>query len=223
MKKEEESKSPVCETKATFSERIYRLSSIFHRIWTIIRYRPFFHSLGPRSRIIHPMLMVNTEFADIGTGVTIRNGARIECVRTPGCAAPHLSIGNFTNIEQNVHIICRSRVRIGNYVTITGNCVIVDVHHPYEDIEDIRRIGLRIDNTDRPVEIGDYTFLGMHSIILPGVRIGKHCVVAAASVVTSDVPDYCVVAGQPARIVKRYNPATRKWEREVSSKRKANL
>lgn len=51
--------------------------------------------------------------------------------------------------------------------------------------------------------IGDRCFIGCKSIVLPGVRVGNECIVAAGSVVTKDVPDRCIVAGNPAAIVKR--------------------
>ena len=50
--------------------------------------------------------------------------------------------------------------------------------------------------------IGNNTIIGIRSIILPGVRIGSHCVVGAGSVVTKDVPDHCIVAGNPAKIIR---------------------
>lgn len=50
--------------------------------------------------------------------------------------------------------------------------------------------------------LGDYSFVGLNAIIMPGVTVGKHCVVAAGAVVTHDVPDYCMVAGNPAVVIK---------------------
>lgn len=50
--------------------------------------------------------------------------------------------------------------------------------------------------------IGSRCFIGANSIVMPGVRIGNNCVVGAGSVVTKDVPDNCIVAGNPARIIK---------------------
>lgn len=176
-------------------------------------YKFLFRSIGPRSRIYSPMMLVNTEFARIGTGVLIRKGVRIECIHMEGCSEPELIIDDFTNIEQNVHIICRSRMRIGKNVTITGNCAIVDVVHPYSDVENPVKPGARIDFADRPVEIDDYSFVGYGSIILPGVRIGRRCVIGAGSVVTQDVPDFCVATGAPAKIVRRFDPESKRWSK----------
>jgi acetyltransferase-like isoleucine patch superfamily enzyme len=50
--------------------------------------------------------------------------------------------------------------------------------------------------------VGECCFIGARSIIMPGVRVGNHCIVAAGSVVTKDVPDNCIVAGNPAKIIK---------------------
>lgn len=55
----------------------------------------------------------------------------------------------------------------------------------------------------RPVTIGDDCCIGGHSVILPGVTIGKGCTVAAGSIVTKDVPDWSVVMGQPAKVVRK--------------------
>ena len=55
----------------------------------------------------------------------------------------------------------------------------------------------------KPVVIGDDVWIGANAVILPGVTIGRHCVVAAGAVVTKDVPDNSVVAGVPAKILKQ--------------------
>jgi len=54
----------------------------------------------------------------------------------------------------------------------------------------------------RPIKIGDNVFIGLRSIIMPGVTIGNNCVIAAGSIVTKDIPDNCVVGGAPARFIK---------------------
>lgn len=62
-----------------------------------------------------------------------------------------------------------------------------------------------------PVKIGSQSFIGMGARIFPGVTIGKHCVIGANAVVTHDIPDYCVAAGMPARVIKRYDFEKGEW------------
>ena len=67
--------------------------------------------------------------------------------------------------------------------------------------------------TTSPIHIGEHTIIGANVIVLPGVNIGKHCFIGAGCVVTKDIPDYCVTVGNPARIIKRFNPQTQMWEK----------
>ena len=129
---------------------------------------------------------------------------------------PKLSIGSDVNIEQNVHIVCGSSIEIQDRVTITGGCAIVDVEHPFEDIEDPVRIGMRLRMQGNRVVIGAGSFVGFNSIILPNVVIGCHSVIGSHSVVTRNVPDYCVAVGNPARVIRRYSLETQSWERCAS-------
>jgi acetyltransferase-like isoleucine patch superfamily enzyme len=66
----------------------------------------------------------------------------------------------------------------------------------------------------KPVRIGQGAFLGVGAIILPGVTIGENGYVGAGAVVTEDVPDRCVVVGNPARVVRRWDKATGQWIRD---------
>ncbi|WP_308705813.1 acyltransferase [Paraburkholderia sp. BL18I3N2] len=173
-----------------------------------------FESVGAKTTIFRPMLLVNVHHASLGERVLIRPGARIELVVMDAAAPPRLTIGSRVNIEQNVHIVCGGSIEIGDDATITGNVAIVDVEHPYEDVNDETRIGDRIRTRGNYVLIGQGAFIGFNAVILPNVKIGRHAVVGAHSVVTRDVPDYCVVAGNPAQTMKRYNFETKCWERE---------
>jgi acetyltransferase-like isoleucine patch superfamily enzyme len=189
-----------------------RLSMLKYKLVNQLIYQSSFKEMGKGSLIIKPMLIQNPQHIKIGDNVFIRNGARIETYTTSNDRIPELIIGNNTNIEQNVHIICHNRIHIGSNVSITGNCAIVDTTHPYEEVNDLIKIGARILDDDAFVEIGDGCFIGFGSIILPNVRIGEYAVIGAHSVVTKDVPNYCVAVGNPAKIVKKYSQDTLTWE-----------
>jgi acetyltransferase-like isoleucine patch superfamily enzyme len=169
-----------------------------------------FKHIGHKTAIHNPMMISNADCIEIGDGVIIRDGARLEAIRDPYGRIPSLVIGSNTNIEQYVHIICHNKVTIGRDVSITGRCAIVDVTHPYEDIA-VGKIGDLIADEDSFVEIADGAFLGYGAVILPNVRIGRRAVVGANSVVTRDVPDYSIAAGIPARIIKVYSHEQGEW------------
>ena len=195
------------------SLKLHYVGTFYYRLKAVLIYRVAFKHFGKGSYIRKPLLIANPRFISIGNKVSIREGARLEVVVSNPNRTPELFVGDNTGIEQNVHIACHSRVHIGSNVSITPNCSIVDVSHPFEDIHDPRRTGLRIKDEDSFVEIGDGAFLGIGCVILPNVRIGKNAVIGANSVVTRDVPDYSVVAGIPAAVIKQYNFQTEKWEK----------
>lgn len=188
-----------------------RLTNIYYRLKTIVVYRFVFKSLGRRVTIRKPILISNPQCITIGDDVFIRDGLRMEVVLHNQQQTPALVIGNNTNIEQNVHIICHHRITIGSNVSVTGHCSIVDVTHPYADIADPVKIGARIQDDEACVEIGDGSFIGFGSVILPNVRIGKHVVIGANSVVAHNIPDYSVAAGAPAKLLRRFDHTSGTW------------
>jgi acetyltransferase-like isoleucine patch superfamily enzyme len=191
--------------------RVNALSHAYHHLKTQVFYRRLFKSLGSGTTIRRPLMITHPEYIRVGKNVLIRDGVRLEITRSHPDRIPDLRIGDNTNIEQNVHIICHNRVHIGPNVSVTGHCAIVDVTHPYEDIVSPTKIGARVQDDDAIVEIGAGSFIGYGSVILPNTRIGRHVVVGANSVVTRDVPDYSVVSGAPARVVRRYNSTLGRW------------
>jgi acetyltransferase-like isoleucine patch superfamily enzyme len=177
----------------------YRLRIALARCRSAVFHRPRLQHLGKRSFIERPDLVLGFRNISIGDNTSIRSGARIEAHQRVSSRTPVITIGSDTNIEQNVHISCHSRVSIGDRVSITGHCAIVDVTHPIG--LEIVKIGDVIEDDDSFVEIGDEAFLGYGTVVLPNVRIGHGAVIGANSVVTSDIPPNAIAAGVPARII----------------------
>ena len=104
-------------------------------------------------------------------------------------------------------------LRIGNDVILAQHVVLSGLNHGYERLDQ----PVRDQNcTTAEIVVEDDAWLGANVVVTAGVRIGRHAVVAAGSVVTKDVPPYTVVAGNPARPLRRYVPATGHWERIVA-------
>jgi len=102
-------------------------------------------------------------------------------------------------------------VTIGEDVLLAQQVVLSALNHEYRDVS--RPIRLQTIHTE-PIVVADGAWIGAHAVVLPGIRIGLNSVVAAGSIVTTDVPDYAIVVGNPARIVRRYNADTGHFERE---------
>ncbi|KAL1613012.1 hypothetical protein SLS60_001244 [Paraconiothyrium brasiliense] len=115
-----------------------------------------------------------------------------------GC---NISIGNRFYANFNLTILDCSLVTIGERVMFGPNVSIFAATHETE--VESRRQDIEY---GRPVVIGDDCWIGGHVVILPGVTIGKGVTVAASSVVTKDIPDWSVVMGSPAKVVKKVTP-----------------
>ena len=178
------------------------LASLWTRIKSRLYYPAVFGSFGTGSLLFRPVLLHYPEYIHIGNGVVIREGSRLETVPVNAGRRPELTIGDSVNIEQNVHIVCHHRVVIGDNVSITANCAIVDTTHPFDDLPEGVKVGATVQDDEGFVEIGEGTFIGIGCVVLPNVRIGKWCVIGANSVVTRSVPDYCVAAGAPAVVLR---------------------
>ena len=104
-----------------------------------------------------------------------------------------IMIGSYCHVNSDVHIRALAPVSIGDCVSISYGVKIFAASH------DVNTPDFR--GQHRSISIGDYVWLGVNSIVLGGVKIGRGAVVAAGAVVTKDVPDYAIVGGVPARII----------------------
>lgn len=111
----------------------------------------------------------------------------------------HLSIGNNTFIGHETLIVGGDAlVQIGQNVDIAPRCVIVTGSHEIGD--SLHRAG---EGKSENITIGDGTWVGAHSTILGGVSIGKGCVIAAGSLVSHSIDNDCLVAGVPAKVIRK--------------------
>jgi len=109
-------------------------------------------------------------------------------------------INEGTQIGRNAVISAMKKIEIGGKCLISYNVTIVDHEHDVFNPE-IAPMDAGI-TEGKEILIEDECFIGAHSFILKGVRLGKHCVVGANSVVTKSFPEYSVVAGSPAKLIR---------------------
>ncbi len=147
----------------------------------------------------YDFLMVNLNGIRLGDNVMIGRRAWLQTVPI-GKTHPIISIDDGTNIGRDVTISAAKKIKIGKNCLLSYGVSILD--HDHEVTK--RKISPMKGKISRAktITIEDDCFIGAHSFILKGVHLGKHCVVGANSVVTKSFPDYSIVAGNPAKIVK---------------------
>jgi acetyltransferase-like isoleucine patch superfamily enzyme len=165
--------------------------------------------IGWFSYVAKPLFILGGKRIEIGNKVRIFPHSRME-IHDNG----RIIIENNISIGQNFHLISSSEIlQIGKDTTISGNVFITNVDHDYLEI------GIHILDQKHIVKttrIGENCFIGYGAVIQAGTILGKQCIVGANSVVRGDFPDYCVIVGAPAKIVKRYNTETNTWEKTNS-------
>jgi len=164
------------------------------------------------SRIEFPREILNGKHLSIGDGTLIRKNSHILAVTHNGGARcnPEIIIEDDVYIGRYSYITCQNKIAIGSRTVISDYLFLSDTAHGI----DPRRghIMMQPLESKGPVIIGRNCFIGMRVTIMPGVNLGDWCVVGAHSVVTRSFPQYSMVAGIPARIIRRYSPETGVWE-----------
>lgn len=176
------------------------------RLWVKLFINPFKHKKGKGAHICWKTRMDVLPFNDfsLGKNSTIEDFS----VVNNGMGAVH--IGDNTRV--GISNVLIGPIQIGNHVIIAQNVVMSGLNHGYEDIHTPIRLQ---PCTTAKISIGNDSWIGANAVITAGVIIGKHVIVAAGSVVTKSVPDFTIVAGNPARTIKQYNEITGNWEKTL--------
>lgn len=186
------------------------MSVLSKKKWYLIsqtRFAVTFGMVGKRSLLYRPIQIDGRKSLFIEDDVYI---AQYAWLMGNNNRKETLRIKSGTTIGHYAHIIAKESVVIENNVLIADKVFISDSTHSYEDIEvpiirqDVRMIS--------PVTIGEGSWLG-ENVCVCGASIGKHCVIGANSVVTENIPDYCVAVGSPAKVVKKYDIEKKEWIR----------
>jgi acetyltransferase-like isoleucine patch superfamily enzyme len=181
--------------------------------------RDWYSGTIPENALIDPTAYVETTYSfvmfrsrqphalEVGRGTSLYLGVMFDLGEKA-----RMKIGNFV-LMNGARIICDAEITIGDHCLISWNVVLMDTCRlPLEPLarrEELVKVPTRsprraaAETPAKPIHIGANVWIGFDSCVLPGVTIGQGAVVGARSVVNSDVPPFCIVAGNPARVIRQ--------------------
>lgn len=196
------------------------IRSISVRLFRVLNAKKF-RNFGKNVYIFPGINVVGEQNIDIDDHVIILDDSVLAVhVRATKGAEQTLSIGEGSNIGRRNHIYALNRVVIGRKVLTASNVYISDCSHNFSDPftpiidQSIKALS--------PVTIGEGTWIGQGACVI-GCSVGRNCVIGANSVVINDIPDYSVVVGMPARVIRRFDPRQNKWIKNNTEVAKVNL
>ncbi len=197
--------------RALYYERRFRKTA-WHYLRRVFYWEPLFKSIcrevGPRFRLIGGIpWMEGSLDIRIGSDVTLNGITTLSGATVWG--TPTLQIGDHSYIGYQVTITVGPSIRIGRHVLVADRVSLVGYDgHPKDPVERANhRPAPREEG--RPIIIEDNVWICSYATVLRGVTVGEGAIVAAHAVVTEDVPPYTVVAGNPARVVKKLSRGIR--------------
>lgn len=175
------------------------------RLWIKWFVNPFVHKKGFRSCIRKRTRLDVVPWNKFNLG----EQSTIEDFSAVNNGVGDVLIGDRTRIGLSNTII--GPVKIGDDVRLAQNVVLSGLNHNYTEIDSpIHEQGV----STKPIIVEDESWIGANVVIVPGVTVGRHSIVAAGSVVTKNIPPFSVVAGNPARILKQYDFVTKTWQKK---------
>lgn len=152
----------------------------------------------------------NTKNVFVGNDTTILTASRIQLYPIGG-KMPRIVFGDRCYIGYHNTFLAAADIIIGDEVLMASNILISSENHSTDPESPTPYMDQPLKAA--PVRIGDGTWLGERVMVMPGVTIGKRCVIGGGSIVTKDVPDYSIAVGSPAHVVKTYDFERHEWLR----------
>ncbi len=171
----------------------------------------------PGARLVRlPFDVRNKKNIDFGKGLTTGVGCRLEAYPIDASKVC-LKIGNDVEMNDHVHITAMNSVTIGNNVLLASKIYISDCSHGSYAGNEFDDSPLIAPNSrkmvTKPVTIEDNVWIGEFVSVLPGAYIGKGAIIGTMSVVTGHIPEYTIAVGAPAKVIKKFNFETQRWDR----------
>ena len=189
-------------------ELIQNIKQKINKLLFLLFYKRSFRKFGNKSSIIFPFRVDGAKHVEIGYKTHIAGFSWILALKNK--QDPKIKIGSETRIARFLHLVAVKKVEIADNVLIAEKVYISDNVHSFKNIN----IPIKKQEVEfiKEVFIGSNVWIG-EGVSIIGASIGERSVIGANSVVLSDIPPYCVAVGSPAKIIKRYNKVSKKWEK----------
>jgi lipopolysaccharide O-acetyltransferase len=147
---------------------------------------------------------------------------RIDAIKSFGVQLfnPHIKVGDNVIGNNDIHIACTGNITIGNKVLFASNIYLTDHDHGiYSNFSNLpisspgEQPSYRLLTEGGSISIGDNVFIGEYVTILKNVKIGEGCIIGAHSLVSKNIPPFSIASGNPAKVIKKYNFDSCKWEK----------
>lgn len=160
------------------------------------------------------IILRNPQYISCGKNVVIGDESKLLCWDSYGEEKyddlPEIQIGDNFCATRNFTIQCANKVIIGKNVLAASNVFIIDYNH---GINPLTMSYLDNPLTRGVVFIDDGVWIGNDVIILPNVHIGKKSIIGAGSVVTKNIPEFCIAVGNPAKVIKKFDIKENRWKK----------
>lgn len=163
------------------------------------------------TRVRYPFRISKKDCIEIGEGTEILEESRLNTYPNTKYQNPTIKIGGGCFFCYRLGIYAGANINIGDNVLVASDVTIDSSNHGINPESKETYMWQPIEASE--IVIGDNCWIGEKVIIVAGVHIGRGCVIGAGSVVTRDVPDYCIAAGVPAKIIKKYDFDQHRWKR----------